>query len=386
MAKRDYYEVLGVPKDASPEDIKKAYRKLAFKYHPDKNPGNEKEAEEKFKEVSEAYEVLGDSQKRATYDQFGHAGMQGAFSGGGFSWSDFTHFDDLRDVFEDFNLSDVFEGFGESIFGSGFGTSARRRRSRRGASIRINLELEFMEAASGTEKSVTIKRAEICSTCKGNGAKPGSKKKTCPDCNGSGQIMMSSGFFSVSRTCSRCNGEGVLITSPCSQCNGSGRVKVARKIKIRVPKGVDTGTRLRISGEGEEGSSSGSRGDLYADIYVRPHELLERHGDDLLVNIPITFPQAVFGSEVEVPTLDSKVKMKIPPGTQSVKVFRLRGKGFSRLHLPGSGDEHVRVFVEIPQSLSKEQTRVLKEFAKTLGEESSPIRKSFLERLKKFVK
>lgn len=384
MQKRDYYEVLGIPKDAGAEDIKKAYRKLAFKYHPDKNPGKEKEAEEKFKEVSEAYEVLSDPQKRATYDQFGHAGMEGAFKGGGFNWSDFTHFDDLRGW--GFNLSDILEDFAEGIFGTGFGTSTRRRGPRRGASIRYQLEIEFIEAAFGAEKTITIKRQETCSACKGSGAKPGFKKKTCPACGGSGQVMMASSFFSISRTCSECSGEGSLITSPCSKCGGAGRVEASRKIKVKVPKGVDSGTRLRIGGEGEAGSSGGPRGDLYVDIYVRPHELFERHGDDIVINVPITFPQAVFGAEIEVPTLDAKVKMKVPPGTQSGKLFRLRGKGIPHLTLYGAGDEHVRVIVEVPESLNSEQTKALKEFQTALGDESTPMRKSFLERLKKFVR
>lgn len=386
MEKRDYYEILGAPKDARAEDIKKAYKKLAFKYHPDKNPGKEKEAEEKFKEVSEAYEVLSNQQKRATYDQFGHAGMEGAFGGSGFNWSNFTHFDDLRDIFEDFNLSDIFGGFGESVFGAKFGTTTGRHGPRRGASLRYQLELDFMEVASGIEKTISIERSEACSMCRGSGAKPGSKKKTCPECRGSGQIMMSSGFFSISSVCSGCNGEGVLITSPCSKCNGSGRVKVTRKIKVKIPKGVNTGTRLRISGEGEAGVKGGARGDLYVDIYVKPHELFERHGDDILINVPITFPQAVFGAEIEVPTINSKVKMKIPAGTQSGKIFRLRGKGFPHLNLYGAGDEHVRVFVEIPESLTSEQRKALKDFERTLGDESTPMRKSFLERLKKLVK
>ena len=386
MTKRDYYEILGVPRDASAEDIKKAYRKLAFKYHPDKNPDKEKEAEERFKEVSEAYEVLSDPQKRTTYDQFGHAGMEGAFKGAGFSWSDFTHFDDLRDIFEDFDFGDIFADFGESIFGTRFGTTTRRRGPRKGASIRYQLELDFMEAAFGVEKAIRVKRSELCSTCKGSGVKPGSKKKTCPDCGGRGQVVMSSGFFSISRTCSRCGGEGSLITSPCSKCGGSGRVNVERKIKVKIPKGVDAGTRLRISGEGEAGINGGGRGDLYVDIYVKPHELFERHGDDILVNVPITCPQAVFGADIEVPALNGKVKMKVPAGTQSGKIFRLRGKGFPRLHSYGSGDEHVRVFVEVPESLTSEQAKTLKEFARTLGDESSPMRRSFLERLKKFVK
>ncbi|MBL7071685.1 MAG: molecular chaperone DnaJ [Candidatus Omnitrophica bacterium] len=384
MSKRDYYEVLGVGREGSTEDIKKAYRKLAFKYHPDKNPGKEKEAEEKFKEVSEAYEVLSDQQKRPTYDRYGHEGMQGAFKSGGFSWSDFSHFDDVRDIFEDLNLGDILGGLGGSIFG-GSGSSRRRGGPGRGASLKYNLSIEFTEAAFGAEKTVSISRREACSTCKGSGAKPGSRKKTCSDCGGSGQVMMSNGFFSVSRTCGSCNGEGTLITSPCLKCGGEGRVEVSRKIKVKVPKGVSAGTRLRISGEGESATGGGMRGDLYVDIYVKPHDLFERHGDDILVNVPITFPQAVFGAEIDVPTLDGKVKMKVPAGTQSGKLFRLRGKGVPHLNLYGTGDEHVRVFVEIPQSLSHEQSNTLKEFAKAIGDESTPLRKSFLERLKKIM-
>ncbi len=386
MEKRDYYEVLGVPKDAGAEDIKKTYRKLAFKYHPDKNPGKEKESEEKFKEISEAYEVLSDPQKKATYDRYGHAGMEGAFKGGGFSWSDFHHFDDLRDIFDDFNLGDLFGGLGDSMFGGGFGTTGRRRASRRGASLRFELALDFNEAAFGAEKTVSIKRRESCAVCKGSGSKPGSKKKTCPDCGGRGQVVMSNGFFSVSRTCGKCGGEGTLITSPCTKCGGRGRVGVPRKIKVKVPKGVSTGTRLRVSGEGEEAAEGGMRGDLYVDIHVRPHEFFERHGDDILIDVPITFPQAVFGAEIDVPTLDGKVKMTVPPGSQSGKLFRLRGKGIPHLNSYGTGDEHVRVIVEVPQSLNREQSKALEQFAKTIGDESTPMRRSFLEKLKKIVK
>ncbi|MEA3305383.1 MAG: DnaJ domain-containing protein, partial [Candidatus Omnitrophota bacterium] len=236
MAKRDYYEVLGVSNDAGSEDIKKAYRKLAFKYHPDKNPGEEKEAEEKFKEISEAYEILSDPQKRATYDQFGSAGMEGAFRGGGFSWSDFTHFDDLRGIFEGFDLGSIFGSFGESVFGG----TGRKRGPRKGASIGYQLEIDFTEAAFGTEKTIVIERSEICPKCKGSGAKPGFKRKACPDCGGSGQTVASSGFFSVSRTCGRCHGEGSLITTPCPECRGSGRVEVEKKIKVKIPKGIST--------------------------------------------------------------------------------------------------------------------------------------------------
>ena len=383
MQKRDYYEVLGMGRGASADEIKKAYKKLAFKYHPDKNQGKEKESEEKFKEVSEAYEVLSDPQKRSTYDQYGHEGMQSTFGGGGFKWSDFTHYDDLRDIFDDFNLEDIFSGLGGGIFGSG--SSSRRRGPRRGAGIRINLEIEFLQAASGVEKTVTVKRSETCDVCKGSGAKPGTKKKQCPDCQGRGQVLMSTGFFSISRTCGKCGGEGSIITTPCGGCNGQGRVKVSRKIKINVPKGVSNGTRLRITGEGETGAMGGSRGDLYADIYVKPHELFERHEDDVLVSVPITFPQAVFGSEVDIPTLDGKVKMKIPAGTQSGKIFRLRGKGFPHINSYGTGDEHVRVFIETPQRLNTDQTEALRNFAKMMRDDSTPMQKTFLESVKKFV-
>jgi len=383
MAKRDYYEVLGVPKDAAAGDIKKAYKKLAFKYHPDKNPGGEKEAEERFKEVSEAYEVLSDSQKRATYDQFGHAGMEGAFKGGGFNWSDFTHFDDLKDIFGDFDLGDIFGGFGAGIFANAFGSGGRRRGPRRGASIGYQLELDFKEAAFGAQKAIELERLEVCPACGGSGSRPGSGKKTCPDCDGKGQVITSSSFFSVSRTCPACGGEGSIIVSPCRKCGGSGRVKAARKIKLKIPKGVNAGTRLRISGEGEPGLKGGGRGDLYVDIYLKPHELFERHGDDVLINVPITFPQAALGTEIEIPTLEGKARMKIPPGTQSGRIFRLRGKGFAHLNSHGSGDQHVRVFVEVPASLTREQAKLLKDLSAKLGEESAPMRKSFLEKSKR---
>jgi len=383
MEKRDYYEVLGIDRNASTDEVKKAYRKLAFKYHPDKNQGGEKEAEEKFKEVSEAYEVLSDSQKRSTYDQFGHAGMQGAFGGSGFNWSNFTHFDDLRDIFDDFNLEDFFDGLGGGIFG---GSSRRGRRGYvRGTSIRISLEIGFIEAARGSEKTISVKRAEHCSVCGGKGAKPGTKRKTCPECGGRGQVVMSSGFFSISRTCPKCGGEGNIIITPCVECGGTGKVRVTKKIKVKIPKGVANGTRIRINGEGEPGAKGAMRGDLYVDIYVKPHDLFERHGDDILVSVPISFPQAVFGAEIDVPTLEGKVKMTVPPGTQSGRIFRLRSKGFPHLRSGGAGDEHVRVFVEIPSRITKEQRSALKTYAESMGDDSGPMRKSFLEQLKRFV-
>lgn len=383
--KRDYYEILGVGKDASQEAIKKAYRRLALKYHPDKNPGN-KDAEERFKEVSEAYEVLSDSQKRATYDQFGHAGLQGAFTGGGFNWSDFTHFDEFGDIFG--NLNDFFRGFGmdTTIFDEGWGRTGRRRGPSRGSSLQYELEIDFEESAFGVEKSIEISRYEVCSTCKGSGAKPGSKKVDCPACDGRGQILTSSGFFSISRTCDHCGGEGKIVKTPCPKCDGQGRVEVTRSIKVKIPAGVHTGSRLRIQGEGEAGLRGGGRGDLYVYIKVKPHPIFQRKEYDIICEIPISFPQAVFGAEIEVPTLNSRVKMKIPEGTQSGKIFRLKGKGIPRLDGYGKGDEFVRVKIETPVNLDKRQKTVLKEFADACGDNVNPMRKSFVEKVRRWLK
>lgn len=382
MAKQDYYEVLGLNKSASPEDIKRAYRKLAVKYHPDKNPGN-KPAEEKFKEVSEAYEVLSDSQKRASYDQFGHAGLEGAFKGGGFGWQDFTHFDDLSN----WGLGDLLRGFGldTDFFGLGGGRSARSGPAR-GADLEYELQIQFEEAAFGSQKAVEIPRYEVCNNCKGSGAKPGTKKIKCSNCGGAGQVSSTSGFFNISRTCGKCNGEGAIIKTPCAKCNGLGRIKARRKITVKVPAGVYTGTRLRISGEGESGVRGGPRGDLYVYINVGDHPIFKREGFDLICEIPINFPQAVFGAEIDVPTLTGKVKMRIPEGTQSGKIFRLREKGIPRLGGGGKGDEYIRVKIETPTNLNSEQKKLLKEFSKACGEEVSPISQSFMEKLKRMFK
>ncbi len=384
MAKRDYYEVLGVGKDSSPQEIKRAYRRLAVKYHPDKNPGD-KSAEEKFKEISEAYEVLSDAKKKSTYDQYGHAGLEGAFGGGGFNWQNFTHFDDLKDIFGDWGLGDLLRGFG--VGGDIFGSGGRRRGGpARGSDLEYEITVEFNEAAFGVQKAIEIPRYETCSNCKGDGAKPGTKRQICPACKGAGQVSTTSGFFSISRTCSKCRGEGSTIKTPCENCSGLGRTRVKRKITVKIPAGVHTGTRLRVTGEGEAGHRGGPRGDLYVYINVREHPLFKRDGYDIICEIPISFPQAVFGAEIEIPTLAGKAKMKIPPGTQSGRFFRLKEKGIPNLRGYGKGDEYVRVKVETPTNLNAEQKRLLKEFAASCGENTTPLSKSFMENLKRIFK
>lgn len=386
MSKRDYYEVLGLGKNASAEEVKRAYRRLALKHHPDKNPGKHTEAEEKFKEICEAYEVLSDPQKRQTYDQFGHAGLQSAFKGtGGFEWSDFTHFSDLEDIFG--NISDIFSGFDVDLGSFGFGgAGARRAGSQRGRSLRVELELILQDAVRGIEKVVRVVRNETCGVCKGQGAKPGTKKINCPECQGTGQIRTMGGFFTIARTCARCGGEGRVVRTPCSNCRGTGRLKQERKIHVKVPAGADTGLRLRVAGEGEAGIMGGRSGDLYVDIYVRPDEMFERHGNDLLCEVPISFTEAALGTEIEVPTLNGKVKMRLPQGTQSGKLFRLRGKGAPDVRGYGRGDEIVRVVVETPTGLSARQRRLLQEFAQACGENVNPRSRSFMEKVKKLFR
>ena len=386
MSKRDYYEILGLSKNASEDEIKRAYRRLALKYHPDKNPENHQEAEERFKEICEAYEVLSDSQKRRTYDQFGHEGLRSAFKGaGGFDWSDFTHFSDLEDISG--NFSDIFSGFGIDLGDFGFGRSGGRRAGpRRGSSLRVEIEITLQEAANGVEKVVRVPRYEVCTVCKGQGAKPGTKKVTCPECQGRGQVQTMGGFFTISRTCARCAGEGKIIQTPCSNCRGTGRVKIERKIHVKVPAGSDTGLRLRIAGEGEAGTRGGRSGDLYVDIYVQPDDIFERHGNDLVCGVPISFTQAALGAEIEVPTLNGKVKMRLPAGTQSGKIFRLRGKGMPDVHGYGQGDELVKVIVETPTGLNAKQRRLVQEFAQACGENVNPISRSFIEKAKRLFK
>jgi molecular chaperone DnaJ len=364
-SKRDYYEILSVERSATAEDIKKAYRKCALAHHPDRNPGDKK-SEEKFKEATEAYQVLSDPEKRRVYDQFGHEGLAGAGGPGGFSASGF---------------SDIFEDIFEDFFGGG--GPRRRQRAQRGGDLKHDLEITFDEAAFGTEKEVEIRREESCTSCKGDGAKPGTSRATCTACHGSGQILASSGFFSISRTCHRCHGEGSFVEHACAGCRGTGRVLVSRKIKAKIPAGVDAGLRLRMPGEGEAGLRGGPRGDLYIDIHVRPHEIFTREGDNLLCEVPVSFVQASLGAEVEVPTLTGTTTLKVPAGTQSGKVFRLKGKGIASLNGHGIGDEEVRIVVETPTHLSDKQKELLKQFAGLSGEKVNPLMSSFGDKVKK---
>lgn len=363
--KKDYYQLLGVNRNASEEEIKKAYRKLALQHHPDRNPGN-KQAEEKFKEASEAYQVLSDPQKRARYDQYGHAafGDGGPFAGG-------------------FDFSAGFEDVFGDIFGEFFGTSSGRRRSRgRGEDLRYNLTLTFEEAVSGTEKKIKIPRHGICEICRGNGTKPGTTPQTCPTCRGRGQINFQQGFFSVSRTCNQCQGQGTIIKDPCPNCGGVGRVRKLHALSVKIPAGVDTGSRLKLRGEGETGSGGGTAGDLYVVIQVEPHPIFVRDNLDIHCDVPISFVQAALGAEIDVPTLEGKVKLKIPPGTQSGKVFRMKGKGVKDVQGYHQGDQHVRVILETPAQLTARQKELLKEFAALGGEDLHPISKGFFDKMK----
>jgi molecular chaperone DnaJ len=382
--KRDYYEILGVKKSASLDEIKKTYRELALRYHPDRVPHEQKkEAEEKFKEISEAYAVLSDSEKRALYDQYGHAGIDQRYAQEDiFRGADFSSiFKDLGDFgFGGGIFDEIFGDLGFDIFGGGRKASGSRRRGR---DLQIAVDITLEEAAFGTEKAVTVPRYETCETCSGSGAKTGTKKTTCPQCKGRGQTVISSGFFQFAQTCSRCHGEGSIIQTPCSDCRGEGRIKVTRKIKVKIPPGVDNGSHLRIRGEGEAGTAA--RGDLYVVIEVAPHPIFKRHNNDILAEISISLTKAILGSEVEVPTLGGKVSMKIPAGTQSGKIFRLKAKGIADLHSHGIGDELVRVNVEIPARLTPEQRRLIEEFAKLSGEEVN-TREGFADRIKKAFK
>jgi molecular chaperone DnaJ len=366
--KRDYYEVLGVTRTATGAELKTAYRKLAIQFHPDKNPGDYA-AEERFKECSEAYEVLADEEKRARYDRFGHqapGGFGTGFGGGA------QGFGDINDIFGD-------------IFGEIFGQRGRQRpggRSR-GSDLRYNLEVTFTEAAFGTEAKVKIPRHKQCDTCKGQGSRPGTGAKTCPTCHGAGELRMTQGFFQISRTCGHCQGHGKVITDPCQACRGAGKVETESVLNVKVPPGVDTGTRLKLTGEGESGERGGPPGDLYVVVHVQEHPIFVREDTEVICEVPISFTQAALGAQIEVPTLDGKVKMKIPAGTQSGKVFRLKGKGFPSLSQYGHrGDEHVRVAVEVPSGLSRKQRELLEEFAAISGEDAHPQAKSFFEKVR----
>ena len=388
MSKRDYYEVLGLGKNATADEIKKSYRNLALKYHPDRvSADKKKEAEEKFKEMSEAYEVLIDPKKRENYDQYGHAGVEGAFKQGGFDFKqDFHHFDDLQSWGLD--LGEILQsfGFGGDIFGGGFGGGGRRSGPRRGSDLEYKIEVSFDDAAFGGKKTIAIPRYEACEECGGTGAKPGSKQERCSSCGGRGQVSSSSGFFNVVRTCDRCGGEGSIIKTPCPACNGRGRIRTKKEIEVNIPAGVDTGSRLRLQGQGEVGEKGGRRGDLYLDIYVRAHEIFERHESDLYCEVPLEFVIAALGGEVEVPTLEGKIKMKIPAGTQGGKVFRLRGKGIAHLHDHGRGDQLVKVQIDVPADMTPEQKRLLKEFARASDKHPGPLEQSFMDKMKRMFK
>lgn len=357
MAKRDYYEILGISKSATEQEIKQAYRKLALKYHPDKNKGNA-EAEEKFKEATEAYEVLRDPKKRASYDKFGHEGVSGFDGMGRGAYSDFS------DIFGDFDFNDIFEGF----FGGGFGSRRSSRRSRRGSDIQYDLSINLEDAAQGKEVQIDIPRQERCETCNGTGSAAGSKPSVCDMCHGTGQIRQTQGFFTIAQTCPKCRGEGRIITSPCKTCGGSGLNVRKRKITVKIPAGVESGSRLKISGEGEQGPQGGSTGDLYVVIHVKKHEIFERHGNDIVSMVDVSFPTVCLGGEIEVPTIGGgKAKMKIPPGTENGQVFRLKGNGIPYLGSYGRGDQLVKINILVPRKLTSRQKELLKEFARLDG-------------------
>lgn len=383
--KRDYYEVLGVPKGVADDELKKAYRKLAIKYHPDKNPGDHS-AEEKFKELGEAYEILSDPQKRAAYDRFGHGafapggGMGGAGAGGGPQWGGFH---DPRDIFETVfgrGGGGVFDEFFEQAFAGGRGG----RVTNRGNDLRYDLEIDFEEAARGVEKEVSFSVLDTCPECRGRGAAAGEHSTTCPTCHGRGQVVHTRGFFQVATTCSRCNGAGEIIANPCKHCGGEGRTQQRRKIKVRIPAGIEDGSRLRSSGHGEAGTRGGPTGDLYVVIHVRPHDLFVRQGDDLLCEVPIGFPTAALGGEIEVPTLNGPARLKIPAGTQTGTLFRLRGKGLPNVHGQGHGDEHIRVIVEVPSRLNRPMREKLEELSRLASDDAYPQRQNWLEKAKRF--
>jgi molecular chaperone DnaJ len=368
--KRDYYETLGVSRGAGDEDLKKAYRRLAVQYHPDRNPGN-KQAEERFKEINEAYQVLSDPHKRAQYDRYGHAAFQGPQGNGGFGGFDFSQ--GFEEVF-----SDIFGDF----FGTGRGRS--RSRNRRGDDLRYDLEIDFEEAARGAEKVVKFQRLILCDACNGMRARGGSAgAQTCPNCRGTGQVRTQQGFFSIATTCGQCRGEGMVISDPCPKCQGQGRLRKPVSLSVRIPPGVDNGSRLKLRAEGEAGFGAGQSGDLYVVVHVKEHPLFVRQDNDVVIEVPVSFPQAALGSEIEVPTLDGKVNLKIPAGTQSGKVIRLKGKGFPDLHGYGRGDQLARITVETPRRLSARQRELLEEFARASGEDvNHPMAKGFVDKLK----
>lgn len=379
--KRDYYEILGVSKSAGVDEIKKTYRTLALKFHPDRVPADQKKAaEEKFKEISEAYAVLSDPEKRKMYDQYGHAGIDQRYA-----QEDIFRGADFSSIFGNMGaggmFEDLFADLGFDIFGGGGrgGRGAGAGRQRRGRDLEITVNITLEEAAAGLEKTITVPRYEMCQTCSGSGAKPGTKKAACQQCRGTGRVVVSSGFFQLAQTCPKCHGQGEVIQTPCPACRGEGRVRKTSNIKVKIPPGVDTGNNLRVRGEGEAGA--GGRGDLYVIIDIARHPVFERRDDDIITEVTVSVSKAILGGEVQVPTLNGHVEMKIPSGTQSGRIFRLKDKGIPDVHGRGVGDELVKVNVEIPAKLTAEQKRLIEEFARLSGEGAS--RDSFADKIKK---
>lgn len=370
MAKKDYYEILGVQKGATEQEIKKAYKRLAMKHHPDRNQGN-KESEAKFKEIKEAYEILTDADKRAAYDQYGHAAFeQGGMGGGGFNGGA-----DFNDIFGD-------------IFGDMFGGGRRQSRASRGADLQYNLSLTLEEAVRGVEKEIRIPTLTECDTCHGSGAKEGTSPVTCSTCSGSGYVQMRQGFFAVQQPCPTCHGRGKTIKDPCPKCHGQGRIEKTKTLSVKIPAGVDTGDRVRLSGEGEAGEFGAPAGDLYVQVQVKPHAIFQREGNNLYCEVPINFAMAALGGEIEVPTLDGRVNLKVPAETQTDKLFRMRGKGVKSVHGGAQGDLLCRVIVETPVKLNEKQKQLLREldesFGGVKGSKNSPRSKSFFDGVKKF--
>lgn len=362
MNKRDYYQVLGLSRDASTDDIKKAYRRKAHQYHPDKNPGD-RSAEEKFKEATEAYEVLRDAKRRTEYDRYGHRREpdSGGYQGYGTDFSDI-----FGDIFND-------------IFG---GPRSRKRAPERGGDLKYNLEISFEEAASGSQAKIKVPRWEVCPSCRGSGARNGTSSSVCPTCRGQGSVRYSQGFFNVSRECSTCGGTGSVIREYCSSCKGEGNIKAEKLLMVKIPAGVSHGTRLKLAGEGDAGENGGPCGDLFVVINIKPHPIFKREDYDVIYEMPISFTKAALGAEIEVPTLQGMYKIKLPPGTQSGKTLRMRGKGIRKLNGHGKGDQLVKILVETPTRLDKRQRKLLEELAALSEERSSPMQKSFLDKVK----
>ena len=371
MAKRDYYEVLGVGKSASADEIKRAYRRMAMKYHPDKNP-DDKEAEAKFKECAEAYEVLSDPNKRQRYDQFGHEGLRGA------GMHDFSRMN-VEDIFSMFGFDDFFSG----IFGTRSRRSTRRAGPTRGYDLETAVELTLNDIVKGAEKTIEFTRQDICGECNGNGSAKGSAPSRCTTCGGTGQVARGGGFFQMVSTCQQCRGSGQVITNPCKKCRGTGRVPKKRIVNIKIPPGVHEGQGIRVANEGEPGRGGGPRGDLYCYVRVKPHEFLERDGNTLIAVVPISFTQAALGANIDVPSLNGTRQLKIPPGTQYGSVFRIKGQGLPDMRTHRTGDQLVQITIETPTRLNAEQQELLRKFAETENKRVSPKSKSFFEKLKK---